>query len=83
MENHRPVLKKKLIKHDRNTNLDRIIGKRVRMLTQADFDNLGSAKVGDIVWSVKAQENDGVLPANEIVEIISVDGNKLIARLCD
>lgn len=49
------------------------------MITQADFDNLGTAKIGDVVWSVKS-ENQSSLLADEIVRIVAVDGNKLIAR---
>ena len=80
----RPVVKKYFNKKKVATNTDRIIGKEVRMLPQAEFDNLGSAKIGDVVWSVKS-ENETSLLENEIVEIIAVEGNKLIARhaACD
>ena len=80
----RPVLKKYFHQKKIATNTDRIIGQDVRMLTQADFDNLGSAKIGDVVWSVKS-ENDTSLLENEIVRIVAVEGNKLIARhvACD
>ena len=80
----RPVVKKYFNQKKTATNVDRIIGKEVRMLTQADFDNLGSAKIGDVVWSVKS-ENETSLHENEIVEIVAVEGNKLIARpvACD
>ena len=80
----RPVLKKYFKQKRIATNTDRVIGKEVRMLTQADFDNLGSAKIGAIVWSVKS-ENETSLLENEIVQIVAVDGNKLIARhvACD
>lgn len=80
----RPFLKKKfmLSKINRDTNLDRLIGLRVRMLSQADFDSLGLAKVGDVVWSIKSCDGSD-LPADEIVEIVSIDGNKLIAKHCE
>lgn len=75
----RPVLKKYFHHRSVATNADRIIGKEVRMLSHADFDNLGSAKIGDVVWSVKS-ENETSLLENEIVRVVAVDGNKLIAR---
>ena len=74
----RPVLKKYFHQKKLATNIDRVIGQEVRMLTQADFDNLGSAKIGDVVWSVKS-ENETSLLQDEIVKIVAVDGNKLIA----
>ena len=75
----RPTLSKLMRKNkDLKTNVDSLIGKKVRMTAQADFDNLGQARVGDVVWSVKSQ-NGEILKEGEIVEIIDVDGNKLIA----
>ena len=75
----RPVLSKYLKRKSLATNVDRLIGQDIRMITQADFDNLGTAKIGDVVWSVKS-ENQSSLLADEIVRIVAVEGNKLIAR---
>ena len=75
----RPVLSKYLKRKSLATNVDRLIGQDIRMITQGDFDNLGTAKIGDVVWSVKS-ENQSSLLADEIVRIVAVDGNKLIAR---
>lgn len=75
----RPALSKYLKRRKSvATNVDRLIGQEIRMLTQADFDNLGTAKIGDVVWSVKSQNNSALL-ADEVVKIVAVDGNKLIA----
>ncbi|MDE5601634.1 MAG: NfeD family protein [Clostridia bacterium] len=79
----RPFIKKRLKSNKLKTNIDRIIGQKVRMLSQADFDNLGTAKLGDVVWSVKSEDETTVLHENEIVEIVEVEGNKLIVKLCD
>ena len=75
----RPTLTK-LMKKDKDlkTNVDSLIGKKVRMMSQADFDNLGQGKVGDVVWSIKSRDGE-TLNEGEIVEIVEVDGNKLIA----
>ena len=51
----------------------------VRMLTQADFDNLGTAKIGDVVWNVKSKDAQ-ILDEGEIVKIVAIEGNKLIAE---
>ncbi|MDE6060417.1 MAG: NfeD family protein [Clostridia bacterium] len=79
----RPFIKKRLKSSKLKTNIDRIVGQKVRMLSQADFDNLGEAKLGDVVWSVKPEDENTVLHVNEIVEIVEVEGNKLIVKLCD
>ena len=75
----RPIVKKYFKRGDVATNSDRIIGQEIRMITQADFDTLGSAKIGDVVWSVKS-EDGSVLSANEVVQVVEMDGNKLVAR---
>ena len=75
----RPTLTKLLNKQkDLKTNIDSLIGKNVRMIATSDFDNLGQARVGDVVWSVKSRDGE-VLKEGEVVEIVDVDGNKLIA----
>ena len=75
----RPTLTKLMKKNkDLKTNVDSLIGKKVRMMAQADFDNLGQGKVGDVVWSIKSRDGE-TLNEGEIVEIVEVDGNKLIA----
>lgn len=78
----RPTLTK-LLKKDKDfkTNVDSLVGLKVRMTKESNFDELGQAKVGDVVWSVKSADGE-VLKEGEIVEIIEVDGNKLIAKPC-
>ncbi len=78
----RPLVMKWQLKHqgkDTDTNLDLIIGMYVRLIKTADFDNLGEAKIGDVVWSVKPNGNF-ILEAGEIVKIVAIEGNKLIAE---
>ena len=75
----RPVCKKYLNKRQVATNSDSLIGRKVRMSKEANFDQLGQAKVGDVVWSIKAKD-DVPLKEGEIVTIIAIDGNKLIAE---
>ena len=74
----RPTLTKLMKNKDLKTNIDSLVGKQVRMISTSDFDNLGQARVGDVVWSVKSRDGE-VLNEGEVVEIVGVDGNKLIA----
>lgn len=60
-------------------NAQKMLNKKVRMLTQADFDTLGTAEVDGVVWSIKSQDGE-VLQAGEIVEIVGLEGNKYIAK---
>ena len=47
----RGVTKKFLLKNAKEkTNLDLLVGKKVRMLERTDFETMGSVKINDVVW---------------------------------
>ena len=75
----RPVCKKYLTRKQVATNADSLVGREVRMIKEANFDQLGQAKVGDVIWSIKAKD-DIPLYEGDIVTIIAIDGNKLVAE---
>lgn len=76
----RPSLKKILkIGHEERSNVDGLISKKVRMLSDATFDNLGTAKINDVIWNVKSAD-ERILEKGSIVEIVGIAGNKLIAK---
>lgn len=76
----RPIAKKFLLKKSQEkTNIESFIGRKIKMLTDSNFDTLGSAKVGDVVWSVKDNTGESLF-VGEIVEIERIDGNKLIVK---
>lgn len=81
----RPLATKWLKRHEgreTDTNMDLLIGAYVRLIKGADFDTLGEAKIGDVVWNVKSK--DGlILDRDEIVKIVAIEGNKLIAEKTD
>lgn len=76
----RPIVKNILNKNSEGkTNLENIIGQKVKMLTPTDFDTLGSVKINDVVWSVKAVD-DTPLAVDDIVQVVEISGNKLIVK---
>ena len=75
----RPLCNKYLLHRHMATNTDSLIGRDVRMITEANFDQLGQAKVGDVVWSIKSKDDTPLL-VGDIVTIVAIDGNKLIAE---
>lgn len=76
----RTVTRKFLLKNSNaRTNTDMYIGKKYRMISRTDFETVGSLKINDVVWSA-VTENQQVIEAGEIVEIVKVVGNKLIVK---
>lgn len=76
----RGLTKKFLLKNlNEKTNVDSFIGKEVRLLEDTDFENVGAVKINGVVWTAVA-ENGESIAKGEIVEIVKVDGNKLVVK---
>ncbi len=76
----RTLTKKFFLKNsNEKTNINLIIGQRVRMLSRTDFETIGSVKINDIIWSA-VDENQASIEVGDIVEIVKVQGNKLIVK---
>ena len=56
-----------------------IIGTTHKLKTAITEDERGTIKINDITWSVTT-ENGTQLPAETIVEIVKIEGNKLIVK---
>ena len=55
------------------------INKKVRRLSEANFDNIGTAKINGVVWNV-ISDSDQPLKEGSIVKIVKISGNKLVAK---
>ena len=79
----RPTMVKVMgINKNSRSNVDELISKKVRMLSDADFDKNGTAKINDVIWTIKAVDGT-TLKQGDIVKIVKVEGNKLIAMPCE
>ena len=58
---------------------DLIIGSHQRLLTQIDENTLGSVKINGVTWSATTTDGSS-LPADTMVEIVEIKGNKLIVK---
>lgn len=77
----RGVTKKLLLRNVKGkANLESLIGREARMLDATDFDTVGSLKINGLVWSAVSEDGKTEILSGEIVEIVKVDGNKLLVR---
>ena len=68
-----------LNKHKVNTNVDSLIGLKIKLLKSADNMNAGEAKLSNgVTWTVIT--NGETLLEGEFAEIVKVSGNKLIVK---
>lgn len=80
----RPITRKFFLRHmNEKTNTDSLIGKHVYMLSTAKFGQMGSVKIADVVWTAIPEREEETIEEGEIVEIMSVKGNKLIVKKSD
>ena len=75
----RPIISKYNKKNTIPTNTDRLVGKQTHLLKDIDLDNYGILKINDLIWNAISIDNQPIKAGN-IVEIISIDGSKLIVK---
>lgn len=76
----RPVVKKILKnKEEIKTNTQSLIGQKIVLIKTVEEFSVGEAKINGVVWDCKSYD-DSVIEKGKIVEIIKIDGNKLIVK---
>ncbi len=77
----RPFVKKLLFNAIRYTNVDEFVGKRVKVVSDiSKFEN-GEVKIHDIIYHASLMEEETeTIKKDEIVEIVTLKGNKVIVK---
>lgn len=76
----RPVLKRYFKTNVIKTNVDSYTGKRGYVIEDIEYLKPGAVKIGDVSWTAIPVDKDQKILENEIIEVVSVSGNKLIVR---
>ena len=77
----RPLVKRITERAVRRTNVDEIVGKRVKTISKISKYNAGEIKVNGIVYSaILVEEIDVSIEADSIVEIVAIKGNKVVVK---
>ena len=63
-----------------NTNIDSYAGKKGYVVEEITLLNPGSVKIGDVKWSAIPLDEKETFKVNEIVEVVTINGNKLIVK---
>lgn len=75
----RPMVSKYTYGNTVNTNANRAIGQRVKLLKTISFDSFGEVKVHGVIWNCRSF-NQQEINQGEIVEVLAIEGSKLIVR---
>ena len=76
----RPISKRFIKRNEVKSNVDSLIGKKGYVIEKISFLNPGSCKIGDVIWTAVALNEKEEIEKDEVVEVITIDGNKLIVK---
>ena len=75
-------IKKRIIpKNEAVTVTDHMVGKSFKLLTNITPTSNGTIKSGDIIWECRCEDDNQSVNEGSFVEVIRVDGNKMIVKL--
>lgn len=77
----RPLCKKFLDSKREKTNVDSLIGK-ICIVTEeiSNINEVGEVRVGGLCWSARAEDANRIISVGEQVEIVSIQGVKVIVK---
>ena len=74
----------KVTSHSVPTNVYSVIGKKANVVIEINGEKAtGQVKVDGDVWSAKTEEFNAVIPVGSVVEVLKVDGVKLVVKKID
>lgn len=77
----RPLAKRLLFNAVRYTNIDEYVGKRVKVIKDISKFEPGEVRINDVIYSASLlEEETETIPADEVVEIVTFKGNKVVVR---
>lgn len=76
----RPISKRFIKRNEVKSNVDSLIGKKGYVIEKISFLNPGSCKINDVVWTAVALNEKEEIEKDEVVEVVTIDGNKLIVK---
>lgn len=66
------------------TNVYSVIGKKANVIVEINGEKAtGQVKVDGDVWSAKTEEFNAIIPVGSVVEILKVDGVKVVVKKID
>ena len=76
----RPLIKKFMKRNIVNSNVDEMIHKKGKMIKGCDEYNHGEVKINGVIWTAQSSDEKTPIDAGALVEVLSIDGNKLVVK---
>ena len=77
----RPIVRRITQRRERKTNVDDVIGKKLKTITDITKFDAGEVKLNGIVYTAILRDNDEkTISKDKIVEVVSIKGNRLVVK---
>lgn len=76
----RPIATKLLKRNIVSSNVDEMIHKKGKMIKGCDEINHGEVKINGVVWTAISSDEHQAIKEGTLVEVLAVDGNKLVVK---
>ena len=77
----RPIVRRITQRRERKTNVDDVIGKKLKTITDITKFDAGEVKLNGIVYTAILRDNDDkTISKDKIVEVVSIKGNRLVVK---
>lgn len=77
----RPIVRRITQRRERKTNVDDVIGKKLKTITDITKYDAGEVKLNGIVYTAILRDNDEkTISKDKIVEVVSIKGNRLVVK---
>ena len=75
----RPILRKRMKRDVIQSNVDSLVGKSGKVNEDIVPLEGGEVKINDVIWRANSLD-DTLIPKDSVVEVVSINGNKLIVK---
>ena len=76
----RPLSKRYIKRNEIKSNVDSLIGKKGYVIDKISMLKPGTCKINDMLWTAISLNEKEEINENEIVEVVTIEGNKLIVK---
>lgn len=77
----RPLCRRFLAKRKPRTNADSAVGQKCLVTEEVNnIKETGEVKLNGLKWSARTEENDRIIPVGTEVEVVAINGVKLIVK---
>ena len=76
----RPISRRYFKANTINSNVDSLVGQRGLLIEEIKPFEPGVCKINDVLWTAISTNGKETIPAKSVVEVVTIQGNKLLVK---